>query len=460
MRDILRGEKRMSELLARIEQRNAVVGVIGLGYVGLPLAVAFAQAGFQVIGFDVDSERVTALNKGISPIQDVSSWTLQQVVQTTFQATSDFSRLAEVDTVSICVPTPLQKTKEPDISYVVNATKHIANNLHPGQLVVLESTTYPGTTEELLQPMLEKTGLRVGRDFFLAFSPERIDPGNTQFSLQNTPKVVGGTTEQCTQLAVALYSTIVEQVVQVGSTKVAELVKLLENTYRSVNIGLANEFAQIADILGVDIWEVIEAASSKPFGFVPFYPGPGLGGHCIPLDPYYLSWKLRSLHYRARFIDVANEVNEEMPGFVVNQVALALNEHGKCLKGSRILILGVAYKRDINDVRESPAIDVIEQLHEQHAHVTYADQYVPELRLHHTTLQSQPLSEALLQAVDCVVIVTNHSTVDYAWVVEHSPLVIDTRNATGHIEGAEHVWRLTRPTSVQAAEEQGVLLAS
>lgn len=460
MRDIILGEKRMSELLGRIEQRNAVVGVIGLGYVGLPLAVAFAQAGFQVIGFDVDNERVAALNEGISPIQDVSSWTLQQVVQTTFQATCDFSRLAEVDTVSICVPTPLQKTKEPDISYVVNATKHIASNLHPGQLVVLESTTYPGTTEELLQPMLEKTGLRVGSDFFLAFSPERIDPGNTQFSLQNTPKVVGGITEQCTHLAVALYSTIVEQVVQVGSTKVAELVKLLENTYRSVNIGLANEFAQIADILGVDIWEVIAAASSKPFGFVPFYPGPGLGGHCIPLDPYYLSWKLRSLHYRARFIDVANEVNEEMPGFVVDQVALALNEHGKCLNGSRILILGVAYKRDINDVRESPAIDVIEQLHEHHAHVAYADEYVPELRLDHTTLQSQPLSEALLHAVDCVVIVTNHSTVDYAWVVEHSPLVIDTRNATGHIEGAEHVWRLTRPTGVQAAEEQGVLLAS
>lgn len=455
--EFIQQEKVAEELMARIEQRSAVVGVIGLGYVGLPLATEFARAGFPVVGFDIDNARVATLNEGISHIQDVDSAILRQLVQTKFQATNDFAHLAEVDVVSICVPTPLQKAKEPDISYVVHAAEQIAKYLHPGQLVVLESTTYPGTTEELLQPMLERAGLRVGRDFFLAFSPERIDPGNKHFSLRNTPKVIGGVTEQCTQLAVALYSTAVEQVVPVGSPKVAELVKLFENTFRAVNIGLANEFAQIANILKVDIWEVIEAAGTKPFGFVPFYPGPGLGGHCIPLDPYYLSWKLRALHYRARFIDVASEVNEEMPGFVINQVALALNEQGKCLNGSHILVLGVAYKRDISDVRESPALDIIELLHKQRASVSYIDQYVPDLRLSYTTLYTDTLSDEVLGAADCVVIVTNHSTVDYAQVVQHAPLVIDTRNATGHLPTAEHVWRLTRPTKTASPVQAGAL---
>jgi UDP-N-acetyl-D-glucosamine dehydrogenase len=447
-------ETRMDALMTRIEQRSATIGVIGLGYVGLPLATEFALAGFQVLGFDVDSKRVAALNQGICHIRDIDSESFQQVVQTTFRATDDFELLAEVDAVCICVPTPLQKRRDPDISYIVNATEQIARRLHPGQLIILESTTYPGTTEELVRPMLERTGLEVDRDFFLAFSPERIDPGNPRFGLRNTPKVVGGVTEHCTQLAAALYSAVVERVVPISSPRAAELVKLLENTYRSVNIGLANEFAQIASILQVDVWEIIEAAATKPFGFVPFYPGPGLGGHCIPLDPHYLAWKLRALHYRARFIETASEVNDEMPHFVVDLAAQALNEHGKCLNGSKLLILGVAYKRDISDPRESPALDVIKLLQQSHAHVSYADAYVPELRLEETTLYAEPLSDEVLQAADCVLILTNHSCVDYANVVQQAKLVIDTHNATGQLPEAAHVWRLSRPAESVAADDE------
>ncbi len=357
-------------LLQRIERRCAAIGVIGLGYVGLPLAIAFAQAGFTVVGFDVDRERVAALNDGICPISDVAAAALKGALATNFRATGDFEQLAEVDVVTICVPTPLGKNKEPDISYIMNAEEQVACRLRRGQLIVLESTTFPGTTEELLLPLFERRGLRAGSDYCLAFSPERIDPGNKHFAIHNTPKVVGGITEQCTHLVSALYSAVVTQVIPVSSPKAAELVKLLENTFRAVNIGLANEFAQIADILEVDIWEVIQAATTKPYGFMPFYPGPGLGGHCIPIDPLYLSWKLRSLDYRARFIDLASEVNEGMPGFVVDQVARALNEHGKCLKGSRILVLGVAYKRDVSDMRESPALGVMQLLLKRHAHVS------------------------------------------------------------------------------------------
>lgn len=436
----------MVGLLTRIDQRRARVGVIGLGYVGLPLAVAFAQAGFRVLGFDVDRARVDALNAGICHIPDVDGDVLRVLVeQGAFQATDDFERLAEMDTVSICVPTPLRKTKDPDISAVINAAEQIVRTLHPQQLIVLESTTYPGTTDELLLPMFEATGLQVGSDFYLAFSPERIDPGNVGFGLRNTPKVIGGVTPQCLRLATSLYSCAVEDTVSVSSPKVAELVKLLENTFRAVNIGLVNELAQMASMLGIDIWEVIEAAATKPFGFMPFYPGPGLGGHCIPIDPHYLAWKLRTLNYRARFIELASEVNGEMPRFVLDQIALALNERAQCLNGARILILGVAYKRDVGDVRESPALDIIALLQERHAHVAYADSHVPELHLAGETLYALPLSDEVLASADCVVIVTDHGDVDYERVVRQAALLVDTRNVTAHIATAEHVWRLARP---------------
>jgi UDP-N-acetyl-D-glucosamine dehydrogenase len=436
----------MDELLRRIEQRQAVVGVIGLGYVGLPLAVEFAQAGFLVVGFDIDNARVAALNAGVCHIPDVDGDVLRQLVQQgKLRATDDFDQLAGVDTISICVPTPLRKTKDPDISYVVNATEQIAKGLHTGQMIVLESTTYPGTTAELVLPILESTGLVAGSDFFLAFSPERIDPGNKDYMLRNTPKVIGGYTAQCTHVAVARYGTIVNQVVEVSSTMVAELVKLLENTYRAVNIGLANELAQMANVLGIDVWEVIRAAATKPFGFVPFYPGPGLGGHCIPIDPHYLAWKLRSLNYRARFIELASEVNGEMPQFVVEQITEALNEQAKCVKGAYILVLGVAYKRNVGDVRESPALDVMDLLWKRHAIVSYSDPYVPDLTLPHVELHAQPLTLELIEAADCVVILTDHASVDYGWVLQHAKLVVDTRNVTGMLPGGEHAWRLGRP---------------
>lgn len=452
MLDIIVEGTMLEKLHLLLEQRLATVGVIGLGYVGLPLAVEFAGAGFQVIGFDVDKARVAALQKGICHIADVDERAFQEVLATQFQPTTDFDLLAEVDVAIICVPTPLGKNKEPDISYVMSAAEHIASHLHAGQLIVLESTTYPGTTEERLLPLFERRGLRVGQDYSLAFSPERIDPGNQRFTLRTTPKVVGGMTERCATLAAALYSKVVTQVVPVSSPKAAELVKLLENTFRAVNIGLANEFAQIAGILDVDIWEVISAASTKPYGFLPFYPGPGLGGHCIPIDPLYLSWKLRSLDSRARFIELASEVNEAMPQYVVDLVDHALNEHGKCLNGARILVLGVAYKSDISDMRESPALDVIRLLLKRHVDISYVDSYVPALQLKNTVLQSQPLNAETLRAADCVLILTNHSHVDYQQVIAESQLIVDTRNATGHLPGAEHVWRLSRPAATAESE--------
>lgn len=439
----------MFSLMGRIERRDAVIGVIGLGYVGLPLAVAFAQAGFRVVGFDVDRQRIAALNGGKCHIPDVDAVVLRELVAAErFSATHDFDWLAEVDAVSICVPTPLRKSKDPDISYVTAAAEQIARTLHAGQLIVLESTTYPGTTRELLLPTFEASGLRVGEDFYLAFSPERIDPGNPKFNVLNTPKVVGGMTELCTQHAVALYSSAIERVVPVRSTTVAEMVKLLENTFRAINIGVANELAQMADVLGVDVWEVIAAAATKPFGFMPFYPGPGLGGHCIPIDPQYLAWKMRTLNYRARFIELADEVNGEMPRFVVEQIGRALNDQRQCLNGARVLILGVAYKRDVGDMRESPAIDIIELLQERHADVLYADPFVRTVTLGTTTLHAQPLTEELLADMDCVVVITDHSNVDYERVVRHARLVIDTRNATAHIPDAAHVWRLVSPARV------------
>src|SRR5262245_6341469 len=419
-----------AELLARIEARTARVGTIGLGYVGLPLSVEFAAAGLPVVGFDVSADKVAALSRGESYVGDVPSSRLQSLVETgKLQATTDFARLSECDAIIICVPTPLGKTKDPDLSMVVEATQAIAARLRPGQLVVLESTTYPGTTEELILPRLHARRLKVGEDFFLAFSPERVDPGNARHNTRNTPKIIGGTTPRCAAVARRLYREAVDTVILVSSTQAAEMVKLLENTFRSVNIGLVNEVALMCDRLGVDVWEVIDAAASKPFGFMPFYPGPGLGGHCIPIDPFYLSWKLKTLNYRARFIELAGEINSEMPEYVCARVADALNDREKSVKGSRILVLGVTYKKDIDDVRESPALDILRILEGRGAKVSYNDPHVPSLEMNDTTLQSVSLFPAAREA-DVVVIVTDHSSYPYRDVVESASLVVDTRNAT------------------------------
>jgi UDP-N-acetyl-D-glucosamine dehydrogenase len=438
-----------TQFLQRIEQRVAIVGVIGLGYVGLPLAVEFAGGGFRVLGFDIDTARLNALNKGICHISDVDNHVFQQALATGLEVTNDFNRLSEADAIIICVPTPLGSNKEPDVSHILSAAEQIARRLRRSQLILLESTTFPGTTEELLLPLFERRGLHAGSDYWLAFSPERIDPGNKRFALRDIPRVVGGVTSHCTRLATALYSTIVEKVVPVSSPGAAEMVKLLENTYRAVNIGLANEFAQIADILHVDIWEVIEAAATKPYGFMPFYPGPGPGGHCIPIDPLYLSWKLRSLLYHARFIEVASEINQEMPAFVVDLVGRALNEHGKCLNGSHILALGVAYKRNISDTRESPALDVMQLLLQGHARLAYIDQYVPSLQLNDITYHTKTLTGEALREADCVLILTDHSDMDYARVVQEARLVVDTHNATGSLPQAPHVWRMSQPRAAE-----------
>lgn len=440
-----------SELLQRIEQRSAVVGIIGLGYVGLPVAVELGRAGFHVIGFDIDETRLDTLNRGICHISDVDERVFHEALATHLEFTNHFDRLAEADAIIICVPTPLNSSREPDVSHILEAAAQIARCLRPGQLILLESTTFPGTTEELLLPLFERRGLRVGSDYWLAFSPERIDPGNTQFALRDIPRVVGGVTAQCTQLASALYSTVTQKVVPVSSPAAAELVKLLENTYRAVNIGLANEFARMADVLHIDIWEVIAAAATKPYGFTPFYPGPGPGGHCIPIDPLYLSWKLRSLDYRARFIELAREINEEMPAFVVDLVARALNEGGQCLNGSRILALGVTYKRDAGDTRESPALAVMQLLAQRHARVAYIDQYVPTLSFNGFTCHSKTLTAEELRAADCVLILTDHSKVDYALVAREARLIVDTRNATGHLPEAPHIWRMSHPRASEPA---------
>ncbi|MBV9021091.1 MAG: nucleotide sugar dehydrogenase [Ktedonobacteraceae bacterium] len=429
-------------LLTHITQRTARIGVIGLGYVGLPLATEWARAGFRVTGIDIDAQRVAMCQQGISWIADIPSDDLAALVrEERLTATTDIAVLAELDAISICVPTPLNKTKDPDISAVLSAVDAILTYLHQGQLIVLESTTYPGTTDELILPRLSQTGLTVGEDFFLAFSPERIDPGNKYYTLSNTPKIVAGVTAQCLEVVTALYKTVVDSVVPVSSTRVAELVKLQENTFRAVNIGMVNELAIIAHLLGVDVWEVISAAATKPFGFMPFYPGPGLGGHCIPIDPHYLAWKLRTLNYKTRFIEVASEINGQMPRYVVERVVSAMNEVGKCLNGSRILILGVSYKRDVADLRESPALDIIELLQERKVHIEYADPYIPKLRLAETTLTAVPLDDECLRRVDCVVIVTDHSIFDYAYLCRTASLVVDTRNATAGLTGS-HIWRL------------------
>jgi len=415
-------------LLEKIRTRSARVGVVGLGYVGLPLAVEFAKAGFLVTGIDVSSSKVERLNAGESYVQDVPSSEVAGLVSRgLLRATTDFSAVASLDTINIAVPTPLRKTKDPDMSFVVNAAQSIARHIHPGLLVILESTTYPGTTEELLLPMFEASGLKAGADFFLCFSPERVDPGNPKYQTKNIPKVVGGITPACTALGASFYGMALDTVVPVSNTVVAEMVKLLENTFRMINIGLVNELAVMCHRMNINVWEVIDAAATKPFGFMPFYPGPGLGGHCIPIDPFYLSWKSKQAGIEARFIELAGHINGDMPRWVVSRIQDALNDQAKPLRNSRIHILGAAYKRDIDDVRESPALDIIHLLLQRGAVVSYSDPYVPELRLDSAALPAQPL-EALASS-DCAVIVTDHRAFDYDAIVRLAPLILDTRNA-------------------------------
>ena len=417
-------------LISKAEKREAFFGIIGLGYVGLPLAVELANAGFRVIGFDVSRRVVDGLNAGKSHVKDISEAQLNAVrAKGLFTATTDGSKLAACDAISICVPTPLSKFKDPDVSYIVAATETVKKVLRPGQAIILESTTYPGTTREIMLPALEATGLKAGRDFFLAFSPERVDPGNPVYHTRNTPKVVGGITDDCRRVVAALYRPAIDTLVEVSTTEAAELVKLLENTFRSVNIGLANEMAIVCDKLGVDVWEVIEAAATKPFGFMKFLPGPGLGGHCIPIDPHYLAWKMRGLNSQTRFIDLAGELNTEMPLFWVRKVADALNDFGKAMKGASVLVLGVAYKRDIEDIRESPALDIIRLLEGRGAKVSYHDPYVPEFNEEGHRAVSVPLTRESLATHDCVMIVTDHSNIDYDLIRREAKVVVDTRNA-------------------------------
>jgi len=429
------------ELLKKIESKQAKLGVIGLGYVGLPLAVEFARAGFSVIGYDVDQKRVGELMAGRSYIPDVPSDHLAEVVKDgRFVATTDPSRLGEADIIDICVPTPLRKTKDPDMTYVVQAVEATAAVLKKGQLIILESTTYPGTTVEVVQPTLAAKGFTPGVDFYLAFSPERVDPGNPNFQTKNIPKVVGGINEDSTRAAVKFYEQVMDTVVPVSSPSVAEMVKLLENTFRAVNIGLVNELALMCHRMGLDVWEVIDAAKTKPFGFMPFYPGPGLGGHCIPIDPHYLSWKARQYNFEARFIELAGVINSSMPEFVVHRVADALNTQRKALNGSRVHVIGVAYKRDVNDLRESPALEILELLDKAGATVSYTDPYFPNFKHGHLDLASVA-EKAMHEGVDCGVIVTDHKVFDYPAMVTRFPLLLDTRNALKGVT-RDNVFRL------------------
>ncbi|MCU0488751.1 MAG: nucleotide sugar dehydrogenase [Anaerolineales bacterium] len=425
-------------LLQHLQDHTARVAVLGLGYVGLPLAVVFAEAGFHVTGIDPDQRKVTTINRGESHIQDVPTAQVARLVaEGRLQATTDFSALQNADAVSICVPTPLRKTGDPDLSFILDATQELAKFMHPGMVIVLESTTYPGTTREILLPKLgDEKGLVAGESFFLGFSPERVDPGRKDWTTINTPKVIGGITPHCSEIAAAWYSQALQNVVPVSSAEVAEMAKLLENTFRMINIGLVNEMAIMCNRLGVDVWEVIEAAATKPFGFMKFTPGPGLGGHCIPIDPLYLSWKLRALNYNARFIELASEINTSMPRYVVNLVQDGLNQQSRALRGSRVLVLGVAYKPDIDDLRESPALDIIGLLEQKGAIVTYHDPFIPTIRHDGMEMNSVPDYQAAARASDCVVIVTNHAQYDYPAllkIAESGPVMIDTRNALGKI---------------------------
>jgi len=428
----------VDQLLQKILKKKALVGIIGMGYVGLPLVLRCCEEDFRVLGFDVDSKKVTTLKKGKSYLKSIPSFRVSQFVRNgLLEVTDDFSRLREPDCILICVPTPLTEKMEPDLQYIEKTTDTIRKHLRKGQLIVLESTSYPGTTEELILPQLESTAMRVGKDFFLAFSPEREDPGNQRFTTQQIPKVVAGITPSCQKAAVSLYRQIIKKVIPVSSTRVAELTKLLENIYRSVNIALVNELKMLSDRMGIDIWEVIEAASTKPFGFSPFYPGPGMGGHCIPIDPFYLSWKAKEYDFTTRFIQLAGEINVHIPYYVVSKIQDALNGRGKSMKGSKILILGIAYKKDVDDARESPALAIMDLLQKKGATILYHDPYIPVLpsfRKYLFQLKSSPLTERLLHRMDAVVVVTDHSQIDYPWVVKHAPLTIDTRNVTKNMK--------------------------
>jgi UDP-N-acetyl-D-glucosamine dehydrogenase len=432
----------LDKLSERIANRSAPVGVIGLGYVGLPLAVELASAGFEVIGFDIDATKIAAIEAGNSYIGDVSQEQLLSAREgDRFRATTDFEELHEVEVVNVCVPTPLTKTKDPDVSFMASAVEAIRDRLHPGRLIILGSTTYPGTTRELFVPVLEETGLKVGSDFSLAFAPERIDPGNTRFKVKDVPKVVGGETEICTELACQLFNTVFETTVPVSSTQAAEMVKLLENTFRAINIGLANEIALMCERLDLDVWEVIEAAATKPYGFMKFLPGPGLGGHCIPVDPSYLSWRMKSLNFSARFIELATEINSGMPAHVVDRVADVLNGAQLAINGARILVIGVAYKSDVSDMRESPAIDVISLLARKGARISYHDPFVPDCEIDGVRYQGEELSDELLGESDLVLILTDHRGTDYERLVAKSSRVFDTRNATQHVQLKDPDWR-------------------
>ena len=425
-------------LRSKIESRQAVAGVVGLGYVGLPLAVELAHAGFNVIGIDVQASKVDSIKRGESYVQDVPTSVLKPLVDAgKICATTDFGAVSKVDTINICVPTPLRKTKDPDMSYIVSSCEEIAKHFHAGLLLILESTTYPGTTDELMLPMFEKGGLKVGEDFFLCFSPERVDPGNPKFQTKNIPKVVGGITPKCTEIGATFYRQALETVVPVQSTRVAEMVKLLENTFRMINIGLVNEIALMCDRININVWEVIEAAATKPFGFMPFYPGPGLGGHCIPIDPFYLSWKTKQAGIEARFIELAGYINGQMPHFVVDKIQNALNDHTKPLKGSKVHLMGVAYKRDIDDVRESPALDIIHLLGKRGAKVSFSDPYVPQI--HSEGIELKASSDGDAASADCVVIVTDHKAFDYPALVKKAKLIVDTRNALKGIQSGNIV---------------------
>ena len=437
-----------SSLLNKIERREAHVGVVGLGYVGLPLAVELAKVGFKVTGIDLDERKIRAINSGQSYIPDVPTAEVETLTRSgKLSATTDFSIVKTLDTINICVPTPLRKTKDPDMSYIVSAVESVAEHLHPGLLISLESTTYPGTTDELVQPMLEAKGMKAGKDFFLAFSPERVDPGNPTFHTGNVPKVVGGVTEDCQKLAAALYGSAITTIVSVSSTRVAEMVKLLENTFRAVNIALVNELALMCDRMNIDVWEVVDAARTKPFGFMAFYPGPGLGGHCIPIDPFYLSWKAKQSGFDPRFIELAGHINGAMPEYVVGKVGEALNTKRKAINGANILIAGVAYKRDIDDMRESPALDVMGLLRDKGATVSYVDPYVPEVHGREWSgrvdVRSEDPSTISYGRYDCIVIITDHNTFDYDAMVADADLIVDTRNAIR--KPAAHVFKLGAP---------------
>jgi UDP-N-acetyl-D-glucosamine dehydrogenase len=430
----------MMEPEEKIKNKTAKVGVIGLGYVGLPLALAFAEAGFKVLGFDLQQKRADLVNQGKSYIAGVSEDNLSFVVSRKFlEATTSQDRLGEVDTICICVPTPLTKTKEPDLSYVIRESEEISERLKPGQLVILESTTYPGTTREIVLPVLERSGLKAGSDFYLAFSPERVDPGNRKYAVKNTPKLVGGINQESTRLAELVYKQVADVVVPVSCPEVAEMTKVFENVFRGVNIALVNELAQLCERIGISVWEVIDAASTKPFGYMPFYPGPGVGGHCIPLDPYYLANKARELDFHTRFIELAAEINERMPYYVVSRIMEALNTQGKNLNGAAVLVLGVAYKKDVEDVRESPSLKLIRLLQERGAKVSYNDPYIPQIGLAQDNLTSVDLAEGELSSVDCVVIATNHSCYDVEQLASSSKLLFDVRGVTRGLNQANIV---------------------